>query len=538
MSDTDDESPLVVKEGPYPWDHSSPSYTPAGKSRQIYDDTNYYRHPSSIHDPQSRSLRALIRLWHQLLLKRQQIRLSKKREIRLQLELSGQAREAKSSNLPTLPSQHKVLKPDFERFQAARNEIQSLEAEYKELLADWKVKRQELHVVEAEIIYSPDISPEMPMSSTGVEPDIDQQKSQFRCDSSVDESTICELATSSENLTTARGFRNRRGVDMLLNGRKAFVGQDSGGCDTISAEFAAKCGLSVETRLEEDKVSLRMGNGRYLQTIGRVFVRCQVIGGNEPEEGRWFHVVKKSVAPIMIGLEYIVKAKILTEMKHLLKSCPVGFMKSVPMLKYMGSQATINFTADGRNLVGCADTGSDLNFMSLRSAVQKGFRVDRRHDQLTTIMLPDGSEVITTGTVTVSNMNIKGFDGIPMTFHVLQGLPFDVIFGHEFLDDIDAFNTCCELIMLDVEFPDFNTLINLGPLQAWLTRALRKKKKQDYGARQRHDDMIDAEHYHRNRKKRDNNNIEDADKRCLAQAAEARRIREFDRHHRNCPQCN
>jgi hypothetical protein len=154
-------------------------------------------------------------------------------------------------------------------------------------------------------------------------------------------------------------------------------------------------------------------------------------------------------------------------------------------------------------------------------------------------LLFDESEVTIVGTVHVTSIEISGFDPIPMTFHVLAGLPFDVIFGDEFLEDIDAFNTCCDLRMLDVDYPDFNTLINLGPLQAWIAKSMRKKKKKSLRNRERqiHEDMMDAERYHRNKIRRTNLSIEDVDQRTLAEAVETRRMREFDRGHQSCQHC-
>ena len=54
-----------------------------------------------------------------------------------------------------------------------------------------------------------------------------------------------------------------------------------------------------------------------------------------------------------------------------------------------------------------------------------------------------------------------------MDSHVLDGLPSDVIFGEEFLEQVNAFNTCSEV--MDSEYPyvhELNRLINLGPIQA------------------------------------------------------------------------
>jgi hypothetical protein len=287
----------------------------------------------------------------------------------------------------------------------------------------------------------------------------------------------------------------------------------------------------------QDKTSIKMGNGCFIRTIGRVFVKCKIATTDQLEEGRWFHVLKKSVAPIIVGLQFIAKTKILTTITHLLEDCPAGFLTAMPTLKCMGSQATINFTADGENLTGCADTGADLNFMSSQCTKRNGFQVDRSPQHRSIIMLPDESEVTTVGITQISSMHIYSFDAILMTFHILPNLPFDVIFGDEFLQSIDAFNTCCDLNILDLEFPDLYALINLGPLQAWIVDALGRRKPLVQGGRQRHDDLMEVERYQRNKIRRDISNIEDFNSRTLTQAVETRRMRKFDRGHQSGWHC-
>jgi hypothetical protein len=52
-----------------------------------------------------------------------------------------------------------------------------------------------------------------------------------------------------------------------------------------------------------------------------------------------------------------------------------------------------------------------------------------------------------------------------MSFHVLSGFPCNVIFGDEFLDQRDAFNTCDILRLDGSDIHSLNTLINLGPIK-------------------------------------------------------------------------
>lgn len=140
-------------------------------------------------------------------------------------------------------------------------------------------------------------------------------------------------------------------------------------------------------------------------------------------------------------------------------------------------QGRIKFHADGRTLAGCADTGSDLDFMSLYCAKRRGFKIDRGHKALTCVMMADGTTCSTKGTVHVSSMKLADFNVFDTKFHVLDSLPADVIFGEGFLQRIDAFNTCSEVMeCVDPFLNGLNTLINLGPIQTFFSTKWGSKK--------------------------------------------------------------
>jgi hypothetical protein len=80
--------------------------------------------------------------------------------------------------------------------------------------------------------------------------------------------------------------------------------------------------------------------------------------------------------------------------------------------------------------------------MSLRCARRLGFKIDTDLSARTRVMLADESVVETVGQVNVSSVELSYFDSFEMTFHVLPGLASDVVFSEDFLDQMDAFNTC------------------------------------------------------------------------------------------------
>jgi len=224
-----------------------------------------------------------------------------------------------------------------------------------------------------------------------------------------------------------------------------------------------------------------------------------------------------------------------TQNKHLLVDGPDSF-GDLPSLKWIGSpRERINFIADRKELVAGADTGSDLDFMSLRCAREQGFKIDTSESARTRVMLADESVVETVGKVHVSSIQLSNFAPFEMSFDVLPGLPCDVIFGEEFLDQIDAFNTC-DIVHLDGNvIQSLNTLINLGPIQRFLT--FRRASKPERTPQQEHEELIEAEIYRRSKANRALARIKDETRAATASAIEETMRRDFDDRHASCLHC-
>ena len=274
----------------------------------------------------------------------------------------------------------------------------------------------------------------------------------------------------------------RKAVRVLLNGKECIACPDSGSDrDIMSEVFAEQHGFIIR-RTETDKEWFKMGNGKACHSIGRVRVSCTLLEESELE-WRWFYVLAKCAIPLIVGMSFTQQAGIFTSQKHLLTDYPSDFML-MPTLKLIGSpQSWISFAVDGRFLVGCADTGSDLDFISFHCATEKGFEIDTRESARTCVMLPDCTIVETLGIVHATSFEIAVFDGSRMTyrvlpglpnglcedlemdFHVLPDMPCDVIFGEEFLELKDAFNTCSQII--HSKDPSSQKSLMIPPGGAW-----------------------------------------------------------------------
>ncbi|CAG8957586.1 hypothetical protein HYFRA_00010452 [Hymenoscyphus fraxineus] len=328
----------------------------------------------------------------------------------------------------------------------------------------------------------------------------------------------------------------RKVVRVLVNGSESFARPDSGSQgDIISENLARKHGLAIESGAEH-RAAFQMGNGKIIRSKGRCYLKCKLADDDDgPEKGRWFHVLKKCVAPLIVGIGFIRETRLMTDKRHLLVDSPVGFMPNVPIFKYMGAQASVDVIADGHRVTAAyADTGSDLNVISLNYAVKRKLEIDRAPTCQSRVMLPDGSETKTLGTVKVNSLQIRTIDGVvnrSMEFHVLPDLTVDMILGERFLEETNAFNKFHIYDNVqDRGFLDFKTLINLGLIKTALAKLF--KPKENATDQQKHDESIDKERYRRNKRQREISKITDSTGAQSAQVIEDRRVRMFDEKHR------
>lgn len=336
-------------------------------------------------------------------------------------------------------------------------------------------------------------------------------------------------------LSQTRHFK-RKAIRVVINGKECYARPDSASDqDIITEAFAEEHNIPIQ-REEGDKSDFELGTGSFVQSIGRAYIPFKLFGGGNSEENRWFHVLKKCPVPLIMGMRFLEKFKLYSRNKHLLVNCPSSF-GSMPMLKWIGSpRGYVNFKANGKELVGCADTGSDLDFMSLRCARRLGFKIDTELNARTRVMLADESIVETVGQATVSSVELSYFDGFEMTFHILPGLASDVIFSEAFLDQTDAFNTCVQMEDSEDSYQQrLNTLINFGPVQAWLSRKWTPDAQDT--AQQEHDRLIEAELYRRNKADRTIRKMRDENRADAAREAEEANQNTFNTRHARCPHC-
>jgi hypothetical protein len=349
---------------------------------------------------------------------------------------------------------------------------------------------------------------------------------------------------------------------------------DSGSEKNImSKAFAEEKGFRIRGG-RTDRRRFQMGNGEYVESIGRVHILFSIFGLQNTRRKRWFHILATCPEPLILGMSFLAEHEILTANKHLLVDYVANLAKN-GLLSWIGTpRRRMGCSLDGRFLVATADTGSDLNLMSQACAYREGFHVDTRREGRVSLQVADGTIIKTRGIVYVANIsldwrmedtspNIDGFEVVPPDidqpepnseleqmgqdtgeiFHVVAGLPSDIVLGGRFLDKTDAFNTCADLFYdhstATKGYHELNILSFQGAIAHKFSKMTSRPPDQHTlkTHRDAHDDDYHAESYRRSKEKQRIKSLEGR-ARDAAQRIEEVHIQKFDERHKRCFYCS
>lgn len=374
---------------------------------------------------------------------------------------------------------------------------------------------------------------------------------------------------------------NRRKVlRTLIKGQEQLCCPDSGsGQNIMSQAFANEQKLPIHRRRKDIK-RFQMGCGKYVLSVGRVYVRVQIPGLPLRQSKRSFFVLENCPVQVVLGMPFLQEAEILTKNRHLLEPCPQNW-SSISRFLWIGiPRNRMDCSINGHDLVAVADTGSDLNLMSLECARKGGFHIDTRAEVRRRVQVGDSSEVKTVGRVYVYNLEFDWrkpecgpfegravatsatFSSRPETtegddssfqssedadditiFDVIEGLPSDVVFGRDLLEATDAFNHCSDLFSTPrdnkLSAHEFNVFVDRGPILSF--KRFRRRKKEDEAVivetKERHDERRWAEHCRRAQED-DRIKLLPTNEQTRARDKERDRVRAWDEFHLNCEYCS
>ena len=273
------------------------------------------------------------------------------------------------------------------------------------------------------------------------------------------------------------GPRNqRKELPVTINGVKIVACHDScAGGNFMSQELASNLQLDICAE-KQKKGSFTLGNGKVVESIGKVMAVCTFTRDPSISATCWFHVFNKLTAPLILGFPFLEDSKTLIMNRHRLQERS-SHTSTYPMVNCIDSsqQKGLRFIChiDNRETIMSADTASDLDLMSPSCVKKYKYKLMGGGRS---VQLADTSIAQTIGKVLVTLVPADGRSFLKF-FDVLPGLSSDMLLGEATLESIEAFTRLKDSFVnlpAATENPEFNILLDLGVVNKAIARYLRR----------------------------------------------------------------
>ena len=281
----------------------------------------------------------------------------------------------------------------------------------------------------------------------------------------------------SENEETAR-FRSIRGVDlpMIIHGSTIISRPDSGSEDNIIAvDVVSALKLEMNSAPEHRK-RFRVANGKSVWALGRSVIKCAFAKERTLELCCTFYVFQKLTSRLIMGMPFLDETQTLVKYQYRLQPRIIPMYRPIQLNSLNSPRRRLYCLVESQPELANADTGSDLNVMSLDYVLKRGFAMTAVDPSSSTIELADESTSELEGRVSVSIvLGPPESPGIITTFHVLEGLTSDILLGGDFLNKTTAFETyrdAFSIIDCDYNAAEVNGIIWFNKLESHLSRGM------------------------------------------------------------------
>ncbi|KAI0398013.1 hypothetical protein F5Y17DRAFT_464414 [Xylariaceae sp. FL0594] len=263
---------------------------------------------------------------------------------------------------------------------------------------------------------------------------------------------------------------------------------DSGSDENImSLEWADRLGLHIQ-KPGHQTTRFSLANGKITEAIGQVTAQCSFGAGpplNETMFACVFHVFKSLAVPVIIGMEFLEQTETLSKHRGRLVEQLVPSMQALRVNSVGRPRRNLICQLDSS--VGCAsaDTGSDLDLVSLQFARSRAFKIESAYEQLE---FADCSVGYTSGVINASFSvrKLSDVDGVlprgdtlHLDFYVLEDLNADILVGQATIDDLDLFSLHRESFLPSgpkYGEPDVNIIRHIGALERLASKITNKLK--------------------------------------------------------------
>lgn len=272
--------------------------------------------------------------------------------------------------------------------------------------------------------------------------------------------------------------RSIRGVDlpMIVHGSTIISRPDSGSEDNIIAvDVLSALKLKMDTAPEHRK-KFRVANGKSVWALGQIVIKCFFAKDRTLELCCTFYVFQNLTSQLIMGMPFLDETQTLVKYQYRFQPRIIPKYRPIQLNSLNSPRRRLYCLVGSQPELANADTGSDLDLMSLDYVLKRGFSMTAVGLSSSTIQFADGSTSELEGKVSVSIVlgPPEGL-GTLTTFYVLDGLTSDIILGEDFLDKTTAFETyrdAFSIIDCDDDAAEVNGIIWFNKPESLLSRGM------------------------------------------------------------------
>ena len=230
-----------------------------------------------------------------------------------------------------------------------------------------------------------------------------------------------------------------------LEGKPAIGTPDTGAAvNTINTSFAKRLGFRI-SRNPEHRVTVKTLHNKSVVSDG--LVRLWWTFASEPQQ-RYevvFHAISNSPHDIMFGMPFLHDTGMLRGNNHRITtrrsfSWPLASLRKICLQSMEGYELPqFEGTLNGETVLALADSGSEVNVMSMVYTKAHGLDLCRESDQREVFQFADGSQRQSAGRVSASWKLSGRSDPLLLDFQVLEDSQFDIVLGQDVVFSTNVF---------------------------------------------------------------------------------------------------
>lgn len=272
--------------------------------------------------------------------------------------------------------------------------------------------------------------------------------------------------------------RTRMDLPLIIRDSTIISRPDSGSEENIMMlDLAQSLNLQLDSTPEYQR-EFRMANGKYVKALGRTTANCCFAKDPMVELRCWFYVFQQLISPLIMGMAFLEETQTLERYRHRLEIRMIPRALPLQLCSLDYPRRRLYCLADSQPKLANADTGSELDLMSLEYVQKRGFTVQQVDTTDSTVQFADRSLAQLAGRVQVNiSIGHEGSTWYSRVFNVLEGLTCDVLFGEDFLDATAAFQSYSQAFELDTDddgFCEVNAIVWFNVLESSLAQVFCK----------------------------------------------------------------